>query len=233
MLAEATLACGYEDAKGEAAPCVARLSDDAAAVCDAVYAEAIPECEAKGMPVAEVEVVGGVYDDGACGDASDDDDAKHCVEVKLEELGVAASPDGVRARAVALRDAVFCDRPLRLRGDASSGGLEDVAAVLLRDRDRGRTLLHHAAERGRARAISDLLSYANSFVPDPVRDRVVGGDAAVRAYCDVRDEGAMAALDVARAFRHDDCARLLRPFTTDDAEAKEEAKAGSKDEAKW
>ena len=36
MLAEATLACGYEDAKGEAAPCVARLSDDAAAVCDAV-----------------------------------------------------------------------------------------------------------------------------------------------------------------------------------------------------
>ena len=110
--------------------------------------------------------------------------------------------------------------------------------MLLRDRDRSRTLLHHAAERGRARAISDLLSYANSYVPDPVRPGVVGGDAAVRAYCDMRDEGSAAALDIARHFKHDDCARLLLPFTGDDASPPgKDAKGGDDDKAddgaKW
>lgn len=208
MLAEAVSAEGFDDSKGEDV-CVATISDGV--VCDAVFAEAIPESEAKlvaDVPVAEV------FGFESEGDFCEDD--KGCVEVKLSEMVVRADPDGVRRRCVELKDAIFCGRSFTLRGEASEGGLEDVEAVVLRDADLRRTLLHHAAQHGRARAISDLLSYANSYVPDPERPAAIGGDAAVRAYCDMRDDTGANALDVALQYRHDDCARLLASYTTND-----------------
>ncbi|KAH8050464.1 calcineurin B subunit [Aureococcus anophagefferens] len=185
------------DAKGEDV-CVARFSDGA--VCEAVLAEAIPESEAKlcdAVPVAEI------FGADAFGDESDDD--KGCVEVKLSELCARVDLDGVKRRALELRDCLFCDRAFRLRGDAAAGGLEDVEAVVLRDADLRRTLLHHAAELGaRAGKESEI---PNSKAPL---------SAAVRAYCDMRDDRRLNALEIALDARHDDCVQLLLPFTTDD-----------------
>ena len=145
MLAEVVEAGGY-DSKDEAV-CVARVSETAV-VCEAVFAEAIPECEAKlcdGVPVAESVFVGDVP--GGGGDAyGESDDDKGCVEVKLTELFARADIDGVRRRALALRDDIFCGRAFRLRGDPASGGLEDVEAVVLRDADLRRTVLRRAGK---------------------------------------------------------------------------------------
>ena len=74
-------------------------------------------------------------------------------------------------------------------------------------------VLHHAAYHGRARAISDVLSFVNSYIVGP--DNVLGGDAAVRAYCDMRDDTRRTALELALDSGHDDCVQLLLPFTTD------------------
>ncbi|KAH8061691.1 hypothetical protein JL720_13392 [Aureococcus anophagefferens] len=149
------------DAKGEDV-CVARFSDGA--VCEAVLAEAIPESEAQlcdAVPVAEI------FGADAFGDESDDD--KGCVEVKLSELCARVDLDGVKRRALELRDCLFCDRAFRLRGDAAAGGLEDVEAV------------------ARARSISDLLSFVNSYVAGP--DAELGGDAVGSSSPFTTDDG--------------------------------------------
>ena len=128
-------------------------------------------------------------------------DAKHCIELEAKELDVRADPDGVRRRVVVLRDALVRGAPLDLRDDAAAGGLEDAAALSLRDADLGRTLLHHAADLGRADALRELLEYAGGRVRD---------------YCAMRDERGATALDLAR---DGTCAALLRPHD-DGAEAK-------------
>lgn len=38
----------------------------------------------------------------------------------------------------------------------------------------------------------------------------------MRAYCDMRDDRRLNALEIALDARHDDCVQLLLPFTTDD-----------------
>ncbi|KAH8071576.1 hypothetical protein JL721_4076 [Aureococcus anophagefferens] len=128
------------DAKGEDV-CVARFSDGA--VCEAVPRR--PSRRARrssATPCPWPRSSARTF-----GDESDDDKG---VEVKLSELCARVDLDGVKRRALELRDCLFCDRAFRLRGDAAAGGLEDVEAVVLRDADLRRTLLHHAAELGRA-----------------------------------------------------------------------------------
>ena len=73
--------------------------------------------------------------------------------------------------------------------------------VGLAELSHGRTLLHHAADLGRADAVRELLEYAGSRS---------------REYCAMRDERGNTALDLAR---DGTCAALLRPHD-DGAEAK-------------
>ena len=121
-----------------------------------------------------------------------------------QELAPRADPDGARRRALALRDALFRGAPVEPRADVAAGGLEDRAAVVLRDADFGRTLLHHAASHGRARAVGVLLDYARRCLGG-------GGPRAVAGYCEVRDDAGATALDVAVASNQSACAELLRP----------------------
>ena len=165
----------------------------------AVVAEAVP-ITAELIQDADAKL----YDDAPVAAVCDaaPADAKHCIELEAKELDVRADPDGVRRRVVVLRDALVRGAPLDLRDDAAAGGLEDAAALSLRDADLGRTLLHHAADLGRADALRELLEYAGSRS---------------REYCAMRDERGATALDLAR---DGTCAALLRPHDDDGAEAK-------------
>ena len=163
-----------------------------------VIAEAVP---VTAEPIQDADAK--LYDDAPVAAVCDaaPADAKHCIELEAKELDVRADPDGVRRRVVVLRDALVRGAPLDLRDDAAAGGLEDAAALSLRDADLGRTLLHHAADLGRADAVRELLEYAGSRS---------------REYCAMRDERGSTALDLAR---DGTCAALLRPHD-DGAEAK-------------
>ena len=163
-----------------------------------VIAEAVP---ITAEPIQDADAK--LYDDAPVAAVCDaaPADAKHCIELEAKEIDVRADPDGVRRRVVVLRDALVRGAPLDLRDDAASGGLEDAAALSLRDADLGRTLLHHAADLGRADAVRELLEYAGSRS---------------REYCAMRDERGNTALDLAR---DGICAALLRPHD-DGAEAK-------------
>ena len=162
-----------------------------------VVAEAVP------VMAEAIDADAKLYDDAPVAAVCDaaPADAKHCIELEAKELDVRADPDGVRRRVVVLRDALVRGAPLDLRDDAAAGGLEDAAALSLRDADLGRTLLHHAADLGRADAVRELLEYSGSRS---------------REYCAMRDERGNTALDLAR---DGTCAALLRVHD-DAAEAK-------------
>ena len=163
-----------------------------------VIAEAVP---ITAEPIQDADAK--LYDDAPVAAVCDaaPADAKHCIELEAKEIDVRADPDGVRRRVVVLRDALVRGAPLNLREEAAAGGLEDAAALSLRDADLGRTLLHHAADLGRADAVRELLEYAGSRS---------------REYCAMRDERGATAMDLAR---DGTCAALLRPHD-DGAEAK-------------
>jgi len=124
------------------------------------------------------------------------------VKVSMEELCVRACPDGARRRALLLRDELFCGRPLSL-----NRGLEDVEALLVRDADRGMTLLHWAAFHGRARALKDLVAFSQeSLFLDRCHD-----------YGALTDDRGLRAIDHAKT---DDCRRLLLRLSDDDDDCK-------------
>ena len=124
-----------------------------------VIAEAVP---ITAEPIQDADAK--LYDDAPVAAVCDaaPADAKHCIELEAKELDVRADPDGVRRRVVVLRDALVRGAPLDLRDDAAAGGLEDAAALSLRDADLGRTLLHHAADLGRADAVRIVSSRSSS-----------------------------------------------------------------------
>ena len=162
-----------------------------------VVAEAVP------VMAEAIDADAKLYDDAPVAAVCDaaPADAKHCIALEAKEIDVRADPDGVRRRVVVLRDALVRGAPLNLREEAAAGGLEDAAALSLRDADLGRTLLHHAADLGRADAVRELLEYSGSRS---------------REYCAMRDERGNTALDLAR---DGTCAALLRVHD-DAAEAK-------------
>jgi len=168
-----------------------------------VMAEAISDADAKLFADAPVAMV---YEAGTTPDAAD---AKHCVALEAKELDFRAHPDGVRRRAVMLRDAIVRGAPLDLRDDAAAGGLEDAAALGLRDADLGRTLLHHAADMGRVDIVRALIAYADAHLP--------GG---ARGHCSLRDDRGATALGLALGAGRADCEALLYPYD-DDAEGKD------------
>ena len=178
-------------------------------------AEAIPnDAEVKGIPTAQV------YCPDEAEPVSDygDDEEESTVRVDMEELCPVADVDGVRRRALALRDAIFTNAPtLALRED--EGDLTDVEAVILRDEDASWTLLHHAAFLGRRALVEELLAFSRR------RLQALGGPGATRAYCDATDERHRRALDLALEAGHHACVVILREDTSP-ADAKAEAKSG-------
>ncbi|KAH8044744.1 hypothetical protein JL722_14529 [Aureococcus anophagefferens] len=123
-----------------------------------------------------------------------------CYDAKGEDVCVARFSDGavceaVLAEAIPESEAKLCDAvPVAEIFGADAFGDES-------DDDKGcvEVKLSELCAR-RARSISDLLSFVNSPC----------------AYCDMRDDRRLNALEIALDARHDDCVQLLLPFTTDD-----------------
>ncbi|KAJ1454245.1 hypothetical protein M885DRAFT_522054 [Pelagophyceae sp. CCMP2097] len=230
MLAEASLADG--ECKGDHHAIATAVpwheSHDCAEAAECCVAHAIDphDCKAEDVPYAALaeeadDSYGGGH--GWHGDRP--------TEVSLEELQPRADGDGVKRRALALRDAIFTGQhSLYLRGDDFSGRLEDVAAIVLGDSEE-RSVLHHAAYLGRRGLIVELLRYAETHL---TLDGNVGGESACRAYCALLDDGRRRAVDLARAGGHLDCVALLQPHSRDRGDRGgylDETKAESKDDS--
>lgn len=171
--------------------------------------EAIPvsDIKAEGLPVAEVCPE---YDFPEARDAYKNDALLNAVEVSLNELQVRADPEGVRRRALALRDAVITNRQMYLRNDLSSGLMEDIDAIRHRDVERGWTILHHASSIGRVEHVRELLLYAEANLPNEQYD--LDG---VGAYCAMVDNQGYQPIDLAFIAQNRGCVDLLRPYSRD------------------
>lgn len=119
-----------------------------AVACDGVQEAVLDEADAK---VVMAELVEESFD----------------VKVALEDLEIRADPEGVKRRALLLRDDLLMGKKLVLRPV-----VEDMDAVALKDADRGMTLLHWAAFYGRADAVREILDFRrglDSFLDDDGR----------------------------------------------------------------
>lgn len=172
--------------------------------------EAIPvsDVKAEGLPVAEVFPN---YDFPEARDAYKNDTLLDAVEVSLHELQVRADPEAVRMRALALRDAVVTNCSMYLRNDVSSGLMEDIDAIRLRDVEKGWTILHHASSIGRVEHVRELLRYADANLPS--EQCALDG---VGAYCAIVDNEGYRPIDIAFIAQNRDCVDLLRPYCSDD-----------------